>query len=91
MPDNQPYSLEITLEAQDDLRRIDKTNAERIVRKLRWLAENAAEVKHDALTGQWAGYYRWRIGDYRAIYELEHQGRILIVAVVGHRREVYDE
>ncbi len=26
-----------------------------------------------------------------AIYELDHNGRILLVAVIGHRREVYDE
>lgn len=91
MPDNQPYTLEITPEVRDDLRRIDKTNSERIIKKLRWLAENATEVNHEALKGQWTGYYRWRIGDYRAIYELDHPGRILIVAVIGHRREVYDE
>lgn len=91
MPDNQPYTLEITPEVRNDLRRIDNKNAQRIISKLRWLAENAAEVRHDALTGQWAGFYRWRIGDYRAIYELDHHGRILIVAVIGHRREVYDE
>jgi mRNA interferase RelE/StbE len=91
MPDNKPYTLEITSDAQDDLRRINKPNAERIVKKLRWLAANVTEVNHEALTGQWTGYFRWRIGDYRAIYELDHDGHILIVAVIGHRREVYDE
>jgi mRNA interferase RelE/StbE len=91
MPDEVVYALELTLEARDDLRRIDKVTAERIVKKLRWLAAHAAQVKHEALTGQWSGYYRWRIGDYRAIYELDQIGRILIVAVIGHRREIYDE
>ena len=91
MPDQQAYTLEITAEVRDDLRKIDKSQAERIVKKLRWLAENAEQVNHDALTGQWSGYYRWRIGDYRAIYQLDHAGHILIVAVIGHRREVYNE
>jgi mRNA interferase RelE/StbE len=91
MSENRAYILELTSEAKEDLRKIDKTNASRIVKKLLWLAENAENVNHDALTGQWTGYYRWRIGDYRAIYELDHKGRILLVAVIGHRREVYDE
>jgi mRNA interferase RelE/StbE len=91
MSDEQSYRLELTPEAKEDLRKIDKTNAERIVKKLRWLAENAAQVNHEALTGQWSGYYRWRIGDYRAIYQLDHAGRVLLAAVIGHRREVYDE
>lgn len=91
MPDESAYALELTLDAREDLRRIDKPEAERIIKKLRWLAANASQVKHEALTGQWSGYYRWRIGDYRAIYELDHAGRILIVAVIGHRREIYDE
>ncbi len=91
MPDDQVYSLQITLEAKEDLRRLDKKIAERIVKKLRWLAENAVMVNHEALTGGWSGFFRWRIGDYRAIYQLDHNGRILIVALIGHRREVYDE
>jgi len=91
MTDGNAYALEITPEARDDLRGIDKKTAGRIVKKLRWLAVNATEVNHESLTGQWAGYFRYRIGHYRAIYELDHAGRILIVAVIGHRREVYDE
>ncbi len=91
MPDSEAYTLELTPEAKEDLQKLDKKQAERIIRKLRWLAENTTEVKHEALTGQWSGYLRYRIGDYRAIYELDHDGRILIVAVVGHRREIYDE
>jgi mRNA interferase RelE/StbE len=83
--------LEVTPEAKEDLRKVDRPVAERIVKKLRWLADNAHQVNHEALTGQWQGYYRYRIGDYRAIYEPDHNGHILIVAVIGHRREIYDE
>lgn len=85
------YILQITPDAKADLRKIDRKNAERIVKKLRWLAANAEDVNHTALTGQWTGYYRYRIGDYRAIYELDAEGHILLVAIIGHRREVYDE
>ncbi len=87
----EPYVLQITPAAKADLQKIDRKNAERIVKKLRWLAVNVEDVNHAALTGQWTGYYRYRIGDYRAIYELDTDGHILLVAIIGHRREVYDE
>lgn len=84
------YALEFTEDALEDLGRLDKPAARRITKKMRWVADNATLVQHEALTGEWAGYFRWRIGEYRAIYELDHDGKLLIVAVVGHRREVYD-
>jgi mRNA interferase RelE/StbE len=91
MSDSKGYELEFTESAQEDLRQLDAKNGKRIFNKLNWLAANAEDVNHTALTGQWSGYYRYRIGDYRAIYELDAKGRLLIVAVIGHRREVYDE
>jgi len=33
--------------------------------------------------------YRIRIGDYRIIYSIEDQVRIVLVEKVGHRRDVY--
>ena len=33
--------------------------------------------------------YRLRIGDYRAIYELENNKLVLTVITVGHRKKIY--
>lgn len=38
------------------------------------------------------GYRPWlrvRVGDYRIIYDVNDTTRVVTVAVVGHRREVY--
>jgi mRNA interferase RelE/StbE len=91
MTEDNPYSLQITSDAEDDLKHLDREVAKRIVNKLRWLAANATAVSHTALTGQWTGLYRWRIGDYRAIYALDHEDGVITVIVVGHRRDIYDE
>ncbi len=41
------------------------------------------------MQGQYADYYRYRIGDYRLICQIE-DGRMLITLVkLGHRKEVY--
>ena len=36
-------------------------------------------------------FRRIRVGDYRAIYEIDRKERKVIVLLVGHRRRVYDE
>jgi mRNA interferase RelE/StbE len=88
--ENGPYTLKISKRARDALERLDKPTAERIVKKLIWLAENAGSVAHGALTGQWSGYFRYRVGSYRVIYLIDHEARVIDVALVGHRREIYE-
>ena len=88
MTDGQPYVLQLTEEAEKDLKRLDKTVAKRIVTKLQWLAANAETYSHTALTGQWTGFFRLRVGDYRVIYALDHEGRLIVVVVIGHRSEI---
>lgn len=36
-------------------------------------------------------YYRLRIGDYRAIYEVNHAERKILVQFIGHRKNIYDD
>jgi mRNA interferase RelE/StbE len=33
--------------------------------------------------------YRLRVGDYRVLYTIDDQSRVVTVYAVGHRREVY--
>ena len=75
---SNPYTLVFTEDAAADLARLDKAVAARIVSKLEWLAQNAETVQHVALTGDWSGYYRLRVGDYRAIYTLDREGRLIV-------------
>ncbi|MBN8591060.1 MAG: type II toxin-antitoxin system RelE/ParE family toxin [Anaerolineae bacterium] len=91
MSDSGAYSLEFTDSARDDLKKLDRVIASRIYKKLMWLAENVEAIDHESLTGNLANYYKYRIGDYRVIYDLDWEGRIVIVAVIGHRSRVYDE
>jgi mRNA interferase RelE/StbE len=36
-------------------------------------------------------YYRMRIGDYRAIYEIDQNKKQVIILYIGHRKNVYDD
>ena len=91
MSNDQPFQLELSDVAEKVFRKLDPPIARRIGQKLLWLAENADTFPHNALIGQWRGYFRYRVGDYRAIYRIEEAARVSVVEFVGHRREIYDE
>ncbi len=83
------YQVEFTSTATDDLDDLNKTIAQRIFTKIRWLAENFNSLTPEPLTGQWKGVYKLRVGDYRVLYTFDLGEQIIIVHFVRHRREVY--
>jgi mRNA interferase RelE/StbE len=84
------YEVEFTPEAETDLAHLGKPIAQRILKKLRWLAENFETITPEPLTGPWKGLYKLRVGDYRVLYTFaEAERRTIIVHLARHRREVY--
>ncbi len=84
------YEIRLLEEASENLAELDKPIAQRIYRKLMWLAENAAVVAPKGLRKGLSGLSKLREGDYRAVYEVDHQEKIIIVRFIGHRRDVYE-
>ena len=83
------YQLRLLDNAIDDLAHLDKPIARRITERLSWLAENFDFIRPIPLTGNLAGFYKLRVGDYRVVYEILYDERLVLVHFVGHRREVY--
>lgn len=86
-----PYRVELSDRAVAALQRIDRSVAQRLVARLTWLSANAATLPHIALTGQFRGLFKLRVGDYRIIYALDHPARTIRVALIGHRRDIYED
>jgi mRNA interferase RelE/StbE len=51
--------------------------------------EDSPESKGQHLKG--SPFWRLRVGEYRAIYEIDGARKRVVVLFVGHRRDVYDE
>jgi mRNA interferase RelE/StbE len=83
------YQVELLPPAIDDLRRLDKSIAQRVVNRLRWLAENFELIKPEAQVGPLLGLSKLRVGDYRVVYEADRENRLITVHLIGHRREIY--
>jgi len=84
------WTLEVSDQARKQLRKIDIRQADRVTRVMTDVAQlDDPRQRGHALVGDYAGHWRYRIGDYRVIAKIE-DGRIVIVVIaVGHRREVY--
>lgn len=85
------FQVEFTAGAEADLARLDTPMAQRVLKKLRWLAENFAAITPETLTGQWQGVFKLRIGDYRVLYTCDRETQKIVVRFVRHRREVYKQ
>jgi mRNA interferase RelE/StbE len=81
--------VELSSAAKRDLRRLDKPVARRIVSRLLWLAENMDAITPMPLKGEWAGFFKLRVGDYRVLYEIVEEESLVFVLRIGHRREIY--
>jgi len=83
------YRVRLLDAATKELGKLDKSVARRIVERVDWLAENLKSVHLKTLTEEFEGLFKLRVGDYRVIYELIHNEQMIIVHVIGHRREIY--
>jgi mRNA interferase RelE/StbE len=84
------FQVVLTPEAQIDIERLHPTLQTRLLNKLEWIGESAELLRHQPLHGkEWTGCFKYRIGDYRIIYQIDWSAEKMLVLKVGHRREVY--
>ena len=86
------YSVELSQKSQKFLEKLDKHIKERIEKRLRKLKEYP--VPSDAKFIYRDGdnkVFRYRIGDYRALYKVKDKEKIVIIAKIDKRPKVYNE
>jgi mRNA interferase RelE/StbE len=80
------YRLVYTQRAIKDIQKLEHLVKSRIGKALlRFEADPLSHAK--GLTNAEFGTYRFRIGDYRVVFDLE--GDEIVVLRVGHRRDIY--
>ena len=83
------YRIQLMPQAANDLRRLDKPIAQRIINKLRRQSQNFNDLTLETLTGELRGFYKLRVGSYRVIYTVNQEKHLLMVHLIGHRRDIY--
>lgn len=80
------YKILFTHTSLKDLENIDKSTQKRIAAKLK--EYSAAPLKYSKkLINSNLGSYRFRIGDYRVIFDIEEEN--IVILKIGHRKNIY--
>ena len=85
------YELKYEAKAVRQIRKLDPATRKLIKS---WIEKNLLNTddprRHGkALTGTLSQYWRYRVGDYRILAEINDTEIVIIIIEVGHRREIY--
>lgn len=85
------WAIDYTDTAKGQLRKLDKQTAKRIVDYMdqRVAGQENPRNAGKALTGPLGGLWRYRVGDYRVICDIQDGALRVLVIQIGNRREVY--
>ena len=81
------FSIRIKGSAARDLGRIARADRVRLIEAVDRLSENP--YVGSPLKGELRGLRRLRVGDYRVLYEVQHDALVVLGVRVAHRREAY--
>ena len=85
------YKVVFSADAKKELKKLDKHTASLIIG---WIEKNLQgcdnpRTKGKGLTANRSGQWRYRIGDYRLITEIQDDKIVILVVSVGHRSNIY--
>jgi len=85
------WTVEWDDRARRELRRLDQQTQRAILKYFSERISTNEDPKRfgRALHHELQGLWRYRIGDYRAICQIEDDRLIVLVLGVGHRRQIY--
>ena len=87
------WKVEFDNRARKELRKLDKSAQNHI---LKWVREELATDKNPRRTGKnlrgtMQGLWRYRIGDYRIISQIQDELVIILIVRIGHRKDIYED
>ena len=80
------YKILITERALKDLNSLDQSARRKLVLKLKEYSSSPFKYARKLINPK-IGMYRFRIGKYRVIFDIENEH--IIVLRIGHRRDIY--
>ena len=83
------YNIFLLGEALKELSSFDKKTAERILYKVSTHLVKSPAKLGKQLKGEYAGFFKYRIGDWRVVYHLDEEKKTITITKIGHRKEVY--
>lgn len=85
------WTVEIGEFAESQLMKLDRPVRERILNYLNDRIEGCKDPRHfgEALKGDKLGLWRYRVGDFRIICQLQQERLVILAIAIGHRSKIY--
>jgi mRNA interferase RelE/StbE len=84
------FNVSLAPEAEKFYVQAHRPLAKKLARCFEQLERNPLEHPNvKRLTGPLAGYWRYRVGDYRVIYRIDPNNKKVFVLKIAHRSEAY--
>ena len=85
------YRVEVTPRFEREFKKLDRYT-QRILKA--WIQKNLVDCENPrehgkGLTANLKGLWRYRIGDYRLICDIQDDELVILALTVGHRSEIY--
>ena len=85
------WTVDYTVSAERQLERLDRQVSNRI---RSYMLERVATLEFPRDRGErlrWnlRDFWRYRVGDYRVICDIQNEALVILVVGVGHRRDIY--
>lgn len=90
------YRVEYSDDAKKSLSKMKKKDPMEALRIYNWIGKNLVDCEDPrrtgkALTGQYKGSWRYRVGYYRILAEIHDDVLVILLIDIGHRSTVYDK
>ena len=85
------YKVQFTKSAMKDLKKLDRSTSALI---LGWVRKNLENCENPRLHGKGltanrSGQWRYHVGDYRLLAEIEDNIITILILNIGHRSDIY--
>jgi len=86
------YKVEFSKAALKELKKMDRYTASMILGWIRKNLEGCLNPRQHGkgLTANRSGQWRYRVGDYRLLAEIQDERIIILILHIGHRSDVYN-
>ena len=85
------YDVEYSKTAMNTIKKMESSTS-KLIRT--WIEKNLMNtenprIKGKALTGDLKGVWRYRVGDYRILAEIQDTKIVILILDIGHRSKIY--
>ena len=85
------YNVEYSKTAMNTIKKMDSSTSN-LIRT--WIEKNLMNtenprIKGKVLTGDLKGLWRYRVGDYRILAEIQDTKIVILILDIGHRSKIY--